>query len=131
MNIHDGLLKCVINQCRDNLMGVVGEGSSLFCTVSRREGLGLGERFLPEREEQEPDCLCLNLVGPVLAGSLGVSRPQEGALSPARLWGAGRLGCGPWTWPPALAGVPGSLCRMPTGVGDLEQNEFIRGEGLC
>lgn len=46
MNIHDGLLKCVINPCRgDNLMGVVGEGSSLFLSFLGGRRLALGEEI--------------------------------------------------------------------------------------
>ena len=46
MNIHDGLLKCVINQWGgNNLMGVVGEGSSLFLSFLGVGRLGLGEEI--------------------------------------------------------------------------------------
>lgn len=47
MNIHDGLLKCVVNQWGggNNLMGVVGEGSSLFLSFLGGGRLGLGEEI--------------------------------------------------------------------------------------
>lgn len=69
-------------------MGVVGEGSSLFLSFVGEGRLGLGEEIFTRKGRAGPDHLCLNLVGPVLAGSLGV-RPQE---RPSALPGLGVQG---------------------------------------